>query len=305
MMLNKKTLDCELSRGLMFDYIDGVLAPSDKQRLEAHLEGCEACRRELKERREMLALVASAAYSAPSSLYSSVMAEVEKTPQDAKILAPKLRIKPWMGSIAAVAAAVMILVVGRGLLSQSTEMLDNEPGDARSYFDASPVPGEDGDAIDTGATGQGKVYYEENLYGSASEDRIIETTYSYAGYAPSASDAHGASYDTVAPIEVEATAGKSLLDTVFDVLECEDTALIICYKSDVAGVIPMEQATTIAVDGVECEHYLIDTDAMVKFTGYLELFENSRFEYRACVPMEAEFEKCEIILVVGGDADED
>lgn len=42
---------CDAFRGLLSAHLDGALEPADRLRLEAHLEGCAACRRDLEDLR--------------------------------------------------------------------------------------------------------------------------------------------------------------------------------------------------------------------------------------------------------------
>ncbi len=306
MLINKKTASCEDIRELMFDYIDGAPSDSDAAAFEAHIAECEACRRELAERREMLALVKASAAAAPSALYGRVMAEVEKTPQDKKILTPRLRVKPWMGSLAAVAAAVMILVVGRGFLSQSTEMLDAEPDAARAGSADTCAPTDEDISANTNTFAPDKVQYvNENVYGSSADDRIVETTDSYSGFAPAlpagTPNEAGRSDGQSAP----ETADFAVLDTLFAAYKSEQSALLVCTKADLDGVIPATECKALTIEDIACEYYVIEADAIVMFTGYLEVLEYRGANYRAHVPTSAEFEKCEIILVVDGDTYED
>lgn len=295
MLINKKTVGCEVFCDLMFDYIDGTLSDVDAAALEAHIAECESCRRELSERREMLALVKSSSAAVPSALYGRVMAEVEKTPQDKKVLTPKLRMKPWMGSLAAVAAAVMILVVGRGFLSQSTEMLDADLSAARANadnFDAAP------DKYAVEADSDILQYALEYDLEYSDLPTIVETEDSYAGYAPTSTGASG--NVKVSEVYGTPTGGETsaaVLDALLLAYKSEDCALIVCNEGDLDGVVPATECRVLTVDGITCEYYVIEADAIVMFTGYLEVLEYRGADYRAHVPTSAEFEKCEILLV--------
>ena len=72
-------------------------------------------------------------------------------------------------------------------------------------------------------------------------------------------------------------------------------------KSDLSGVIPSVTAQEILVNGAKYERYVINFDAMVAFTGYLELVEKLKIDYRAFVPTGAQFDVCEIYLLTGGE----
>jgi hypothetical protein len=44
----KRKSECQKKRGMFSPYIDGRLTSSERERMESHIEGCEACRRELE-----------------------------------------------------------------------------------------------------------------------------------------------------------------------------------------------------------------------------------------------------------------
>ncbi len=298
MLLNKKTAGCDDFRELMLDYIDGALSDADAVALEAHITKCASCRGELAELREMLALVKSSSEPVPSELYGCVMAEVDKTPQDKKILTPRLRVKPWMSSLAAVAAAVMILVVGRGFIDggASAEMLDVKP---RGLFDAADTPADADDVI----VAEGEAAHDKANYsvqGDAAEsDRVVETTASVVAYSPSP-------LDTAAGVS-EAARGDGLtyadeadlastLDEVLLAYTSDESALIVCEKSVLDGIIGVDSYRETLINGTVCKHYLIETDVAVKLVGYIEVLENSGAEYRAYVLDDSEPQVLEVIL---------
>lgn len=288
MLLNRKAAGCEDVRTRMFDYIDGALSDVDAAALEAHLAECEPCRRELDERREMLALVKSSSAAVPSSLYGRVMAEVEKTPQDKKVLLPRMRMKPWMGSLAAVAAAVMILVVGRGFLSQGArdEMLGSDPSGAR-IFDAAGAPADADDRIDIEGENSDKVQYS-----------VADEDISYGSKPPVATMApEAASPEAPDEYATEDVPGVSVLDVIFVANKADGVALLVCNKSDLDGVIPDVDRETSVVDAITCEHYILEAGVVAKLTGYIELLEHRGADYRAYVPTDEQFERCEIILL--------
>ena len=47
-------MKCETVEDLIIDYLEGTLEPSDQQRMRAHVEDCQDCRRAVRETREML-----------------------------------------------------------------------------------------------------------------------------------------------------------------------------------------------------------------------------------------------------------
>lgn len=115
MKTNLKPLTCEKARELMFDYIDGELRAGDRLRLETHIAECEVCKSELAERSEMLNLIASCGETPPSELKSCVMDKIENVPRESPAGRLRARLVP-AGALTAAAAAVMILVIGRGFI---------------------------------------------------------------------------------------------------------------------------------------------------------------------------------------------
>jgi anti-sigma factor (TIGR02949 family) len=59
------------------DYLSGELSPADSSRLEAHMEGCEACRELLQQEQQLDTLLRSQSFiKAPEGLRSSVLAKL-------------------------------------------------------------------------------------------------------------------------------------------------------------------------------------------------------------------------------------
>ncbi len=292
MILKPKALDCDTARALMFDYVDGVLCEADVLRLEAHIAECDACKRELDDCRQMLGSVKNSAYSVPSGLYDSVMSKIADMPQENGRLTKSLRFKPWMGALTAACAALMILVVGRGYIDAGMNTADMAEAQAGEYaridanmFDSPNVPGDAEPSGDTSSDDQ-----------RGGKTTVTVTTDSFAGFAPNTpkEDSENDGYG------VEAHA-FSLLDAVLAEVTDSDTAVLVCRKSDFEGIIPDTQAATVTLDEAVYERYLIDSDAMVTFTGYLELLEKLSIDYRAAVPDGAQFDVCEIYLLIDGE----
>ena len=61
----RRTLVCRRAVELMSDYIDGMLSPRDRQRLDAHLAGCPHCTEYLA---QMRATIAAAGRVQPDDL---------------------------------------------------------------------------------------------------------------------------------------------------------------------------------------------------------------------------------------------
>ena len=53
----KRKRECKTIKGMLSPYIDGQLSPSEMERIERHIEECDACRRELESLRAVVSLL--------------------------------------------------------------------------------------------------------------------------------------------------------------------------------------------------------------------------------------------------------
>ena len=53
----KRKRECKILKGMLSPYIDGQLSPSEMERIERHIEECDACRRELESLRAVVSLL--------------------------------------------------------------------------------------------------------------------------------------------------------------------------------------------------------------------------------------------------------
>ena len=115
-------------------YAVDALSPEEAEEFRKHLDGCPACREEVRELREAAAMMgASEAVTPPAHLKANVMAAADRLPQ----LPPKVRpihtAKPsrWTPRVLAAAAAV-VMVVAAGIGISQLQEDDRE-------FQAAPV----------------------------------------------------------------------------------------------------------------------------------------------------------------------
>ena len=149
-------LDCAGARDLMFSELDHENSAAESQALHRHLDGCEACRKEFDERREMIDMINNSAWDVPVKLVPNVMSLIDLVPQDDKTdkiiecrhgkqcKTVKTNKKKGVfshrssfasfGTVAAACAVVMIVLFNRGFI-------DGAAGDAavQSYSLQSPV----------------------------------------------------------------------------------------------------------------------------------------------------------------------
>ena len=130
-------------------YALDALTPEEAGAFEAHLEGCAACRSEVREFREVVAAMGEQSWaSAPRSLRADVLAAAERTPQDrppARVedapvtdLASRRRRSPALllaAAVAVIAAAVGGIIGVRGLGGDGSQV-DPLPSAARAVFNA-------------------------------------------------------------------------------------------------------------------------------------------------------------------------
>lgn len=72
-------MKCEPIRQRLWDYVGGALPPAEREAFEAHLQGCEACRLELKAAQATLVSLRNLRrYSAPESLKAQVRERIRQ-----------------------------------------------------------------------------------------------------------------------------------------------------------------------------------------------------------------------------------
>jgi anti-sigma factor RsiW len=108
-------------------YALNALGPEEAAEFRRHLEGCQACREEVRELRGAVARMGAAeAVAPPADLKSRVLAAADRMPQEPP--AGQLRVVPdrrrWTTWLAAAAAG--LVVVGAGAFGVRA-MLDDEP----------------------------------------------------------------------------------------------------------------------------------------------------------------------------------
>ena len=296
MRTDKKPLTCEEARDLMFDYLDKALAPSQTERLLAHLTACAECRAELDERRAMLDLIGSIGEEPPVCLRENVMRAIADMPQDAAEPAPaakiltskKHRFIPW-GTIAAACAVVMIFVAGRGGLPAASGAGDLvAPAADRLALEAAAETADD-DAI-------AATYSAKYVYSDDDEVVIYETTAGVAMFSPGPSD--GGSKNAAAEKKQAATA----LDRLMAANPDADAAVLALFASGFEGLAPVTEAETVSIGGFEVTRYLVTENAAETFGGYVNLFEKEKIDYRVNIPEGSEFDAFQFWLLDDGAA---
>jgi len=115
-MFRRKS-ECQIVQGRLSPYIDEQLNPADKERVESHLEGCQACLGELESLRSTVKLLHRVAMVTPPRSFA--VAEAAPKPQPASA-------RSFRVFRAATAVAALLLVF-------------TFAGDAAHLFEAGPV----------------------------------------------------------------------------------------------------------------------------------------------------------------------
>ena len=97
------------------EYLDGELTGREREALEAHLEGCAACRGVLEELRGVVARAASLVdREPPADLWSGIAARIGAAPADELAAARARRARRWQFTLPQLAAAAFLLVLLSG-----------------------------------------------------------------------------------------------------------------------------------------------------------------------------------------------
>ncbi|MGD1014117.1 MAG: anti-sigma factor [Acidimicrobiales bacterium] len=82
-MAMTKDITCHQAVALVSDYLEGALSRRDRQRLERHLEGCEACSAYLEQMRITIAISGSVGpEDLPAEAVSQLLDVFEKYQRD-------------------------------------------------------------------------------------------------------------------------------------------------------------------------------------------------------------------------------
>jgi anti-sigma factor RsiW len=114
-------------RELLGAYTMGALPPAEVVALRAHLDGCEGCRQEEAELREVAELLGEADPDALGPVHPPPWLAERVVDAVAEQRARHTRRRRAVAALGAVAAAVVALVVGVGLLGDGAEHEGDEP----------------------------------------------------------------------------------------------------------------------------------------------------------------------------------
>lgn len=272
MKTNKRQIDCQEATSLMFDYIDGVAPTSDTEALKAHVSECDACQKELEERKAMLSTLKLAGDNPPPTLACEVMKKIENIPQEKKNrrFLPSARIL----SLASVAACVVImLAVGfRSGLFRNVLVSDfkaDSPQSARSGSESFSLA-DASDAVaecvgekseNVGANGAMPTVQPQSGYLQDDADCLQETESGAPLYSATAPE-WWLVEDEYAGKAIHLGGGKDddRIDKVYSYLtdSLEDRAVIVGYYSRFEDLVKGQMSVKTVYGEITCYQYTIN-----------------------------------------------
>lgn len=146
--------DEEYFEQLCSNSVDGTLTDSEREKLEAHLAECPSCAALLRDLREMRALFAQEA-EAPDGLHDGIM---EQLRQETKlhVVQPEKPVRRMpVFTMVGVAAAVVLVVLGGGLMPSFSTVGSGSSGASADAGDAAAAVTADSYSADAGAASDG------------------------------------------------------------------------------------------------------------------------------------------------------
>ena len=205
---------CENFAALLDPFVDGELSPDEMARVQAHLDGCPACRAYVDDALAIRAAFPDAEDTpVPDGFSESVMARIR-----AETVSQKRKNRPWLKALASLAACCAIVLLAAPMFSHSSKT-EAAPAEAPAA------------AADTAASTERAMEFaltEEAPAGESAEESREDLASSKlydAAPAPSAADSGATAYcteaDTTSWLTLTAEEAGSLLADVTPVEETE------------------------------------------------------------------------------------
>lgn len=141
----KRKSECQRVQGMLSPYIDGQLSASDREGMEGHLEGCQACRRELESLRATVNLLHRVTMASPPRSFAIAKA------------APKaLPAAVWSFRVLRVATAIAALLLVFVFAGDATHLFEGGLIEERTAQQGTLM---DGEVSDTGGAPAGGEEY--------------------------------------------------------------------------------------------------------------------------------------------------
>ena len=256
--------DEEYFEQLCSNSVDGTLTDSEREKLEAHLAECPSCAALLRDLREMRALFAQEA-EAPDSLHDGIM---EQLRQETKlhVVQPEKPVRRMpVFTMVGVAAAVVLVVLGGGLMPSFSTVGSGSSGASADAGDTAAAVTADSYSDDAGAASDGAAAdiaeAAEKAGGNGASRRSPET----AVQGTSDIAAGGGVSGETAP----QTAAEEDTPSVFSLPEADSSAAAqssgisgrAISDGDSAGIVPAEDTGALtlpeAVRGLRIAHCYI------------------------------------------------
>lgn len=217
---------CENFAALLDPFVDGELSPDEIARVQAHLDGCPACRAYADDALAIRASFPDAEDTpVPDGFAESVMARIRAEAASQAEAAPQKKTsRPWLKALASLAACCAIVLLAAPMFSHSSKT-EAAPAEAPAA------------AADTAASTERAMEFaltEEAPAGESAEDSREDLASSKlydAAPAPSAADSGATAYcteaDTTSWLTLTAEEAGSLLA---DVTPAEETETELRYE---------------------------------------------------------------------------
>ena len=218
---------CENFAALLDPFVDGELSPDEMARVQAHLDGCPACRAYVDDALAIRASFPDAEDTpVPDGFAESVMARIRAEAASQAEAAPQKKTsRPWLKALASLAACCAIVLLAAPMFSHSSKT-EAAPAEAPAA------------AADTGASTErvmGFAYTAEKATAEESAEEAREDLASSKLYdaapAPSAADSGATAYcteaDTTSWLTLTAEEAGSLLA---DFTPAEETETELRYE---------------------------------------------------------------------------
>ena len=199
---------CENFAALLDPFVDGELSPDEMARVQAHLDGCPACRAYVDDALAIRASFPDAEDTpVPDGFSESVMARIR-----AETVSQKRKNRPWLKALASLAACCAIVLLAAPMFSHGSKT-EAAPAEAPAAAAASTE------------RAMGFANTAEDAPAEESREDLASSKLYDAAPAPSAADSGATAYcteaDTTSWLTLTAEEAGSLLADVTPVEETE------------------------------------------------------------------------------------
>ncbi len=269
--------DEEYFEQLCSNSVDGTLTDSEREKLEAHLAECPSCAALLRDLREMRALFAQEA-EAPDGLHDGIM---EQLRQETKlhVVQPEKPVRRMpVFTMVGVAAAVVLVVLGGGLMPSFSTVGSGSSGASADAGDTAAAVTADSYSADAGAASDGAAADIAEAAENAGVNSASRSVPETAVQGTSDIAAGGSASSETAP----QTAAEEDTPSVFSLPEADSSIAAqsggisgrAISDGDSAGTVPAEDTGALtlpeAVRGLRIAHcYIADGGELPELDGKL------------------------------------